>query len=60
MLHINPEHEVKKGLVVIGVGMLTGRSEKVRPKTAWLRDKLLSGEIKVIDRIAYTHMVFEF
>jgi hypothetical protein len=60
VVYVNPLHEVKRGLVIMNVDLLMGRFEKERPKTAWLRDKVLSGKIKPIDRIAYTHMVFEF
>jgi hypothetical protein len=59
-VYVNPQHEVKKGVVVINVNLLMGRFAEERPKTAWLRDRVLSGEIKPINRIAYTYMVFEF
>jgi hypothetical protein len=58
--YVNPENEIEKGLVIIKVDLLMGRFENDRAKTAWLREGFLSGEIKPIDRIAYTHMVFEF
>jgi hypothetical protein len=59
-VYFNPRHEVEKGVVIINVDLLMGRFERTRPKTAWLREKVLSGEIKPVDRIAYTYMVFEF
>ena len=59
-VYVNPTEPVKEGIVTYDVDILMGRDSAKREKTAWIREPLLNGEIEPIDRIAYTHMVFEF
>ncbi|MFH1547649.1 MAG: hypothetical protein ABIC57_04125 [bacterium] len=56
----NPLEKITAGIVVIDVDLLMGRDVNKRPKTEWIREKYLNGEIEPIDRIAYTYLVFEF
>lgn len=55
----NPMHEKENGLVIIDVDYLMGRDPTKRDQTAWLRKKFLDGEIKPVDRIGYTYLVFD-
>jgi hypothetical protein len=56
---MNPQSEVEEGIVVVDIDYLLARTQKNKEKINWLREPYLNGEIKPIDRVAYTYMVFE-
>lgn len=55
----NPLEEIEEGYIVIDSDLLMGRDVNKRPKTAWLRDSYLNGELEPVDRINYTYLVFK-
>ncbi len=60
-VYVNPMSgkEITQGYVIMDVNILFGLNHLDRDKTAWLRNKYLSGEIKPQTRIANTIFVFK-
>lgn len=53
------DEDIEDGIYIIDADNLMGRAFGDRKRYAWLRMKYLNEEIKPIDMIGYTHLVFE-